>query len=336
MTKNKISGEIMASFLFAVNAVLPIILMVVLGYVLKKLGWMTPAFAEAANKLAFHVFLPVLLFSNVYKISSPGEIELGYIFYTLLAVFLIFLVSIPMVFLVTKENDRRGPLLQSTFRSNFAHVGIPLAMSMFGDGGVATASLLSTALIPLLNVLAVISLSMFRKGGEKVNVKNMVKGMIKNPLIHGVVLGILFLLLREGLAAKNIAFDLMKLDFIAKPINYLAGIATPLALISLGAQFEFSAAGEMKKEILFGVIVRTVIVPVSTLGIALGLGIFSGAHFASFVAAFATPVAIASVPMAQEMGADSALAGQLVVWTTVVSAVTVFLFTYFLKLAGIF
>lgn len=326
----------MNSFLFAVNAVLPIILMVVLGYVLKKIGWMTKSFAEAANKLAFHVFLPVLLFSNVYKISSPGEIELGYILYTLLAVFLIFLISIPLVCLVTKKNDRRGPLLQSTFRSNFAHVGIPLAMSMFGDGGVATASLLSTALIPLFNVLAVISLSLFRKGGEKVSIQNIVKGILKNPLIHGVVLGIVFLLLREGLAAKNISFDLMKVDFIAKPINYLAGIATPLALISLGAEFEFSAAGEMKKEILFGVLFRTVFVPVAALGIALCLGIFRGEHFASFVAAFATPVAIASVPMAQEMDADSSLAGQLVIWSTIASGITVFFYTFFLKIIGIF
>jgi len=326
----------MSSFLFAVNAVIPIILMVILGYVLKKTGMMSREFASSANKLVFHVFLPVMLFSNVYKISAPGDLDLRYILYTLVAVVIVFLVALPLVCRVTKKKERRGVLLQSAFRSNFAHIGIPLAMSMFGDEGVATASLLSAALIPLFNVLAVLSLSLFRPGGEKVKIGAIGKSIVKNPLIQGVFFGIVFLLLREGLGAKGISFDLMKIDVIAKPVTYLSGVATPMALISLGAEFEISAAGKMKKEILFGVLFRTVIVPFAAIGTAILLGIFNGAHFASFIGAFATPVAIASVPMAQEMDGDSALAGQLVVWTTVVSAVTVFFFTFLLKAIGIF
>ena len=95
---------------------------------------------------------------------------------------------------------------------------------------------------------------------------------------------------------------------------------------------------ELKKEIIFGTVLRTVIVPLIGLGIAFLFfrNIFSGAHFAAFVAAFATPVAVSSVPMAQEMGSDSQLAGQLVVWSTLVSAFTVFLASFILKSAGIF
>ena len=326
----------MESFLFAVNAVIPIILMVILGYFLKKRGLVTPAMGAALNKLVFRVFLPVMLFLNVYKITSPGDMDLGYIFYTVIAVVVIFFVSLPLVLLVTKKSRRRGPLLQGAFRSNFAHIGIPLAMSLFGDDGVATASLLSALLIPLFNVLAVISLSVFREGNEKLRVGDIGKGIVKNPLIQAVLLGVVMMFLREGLAAKGVEFDLLKIELLATPLNYLSNMATPLALIALGADFEFSAVGEMKKEIIFGVAMRTVIVPACGIGAALLLGIFEGAHFASFLAAFSTPVAISSVPMAQEMESDSALAGQLVVWTTLVSAVTVFLFTFLLKAIGVF
>ncbi len=326
----------MASFLFAVNAVFPIILMVILGYILKKRGLMTPSLGAVLNKLVFRIFLPVMLFLNVYKITSPGDMDLGYIFYAVIAVAVVFLISLPLVLIVTDKNERRGPLLQSAFRSNFAHIGIPLAMSLFGDDGVATASLLSALLIPVFNVLAVISLSVFRERNEKLRIGDIGKSIVKNPLIQAVLLGVVLMLLRETLAVRGIDFDLTKIEIIAKPLGYLGNVATPLALIALGAQFEFAAVREMKKEILAGVAMRTVIVPVTAISVALALGIFKGEHFASFIAAFATPVAIASVPMAQEMGSDSALAGQLVVWTTLASGVTVFLFTFLLKVIGVF
>ena len=121
-------------------------------------------------------------------------------------------------------------------------------------------------------------------------------------------------------------------------LNYLYGLATPLALIILGVQFEFSAISELKKEIVFGTIIRTVIVPVLGLGIALLFfrERFTGAHFAAFVALFATPLAVSTVPMTQEMKGDTALAGQLVVWTTLLSGITIFITAFTLKYIGIF
>ena len=117
-----------------------------------------------------------------------------------------------------------------------------------------------------------------------------------------------------------------------------SSVATPLALLVLGIQFEFSAVSELKKEIIFGVLIRTVVVPILGLGVAYVFfnDYFTGAHFATFVAVFATPVAVSSVPMVQEMDGDVTLAGQLVIWTTVISALTVFLASFLLKNAGIF
>ena len=163
--------------------------------------------------------------------------------------------------------------------------------------------------------------------------------IVRNPLILGVLAGCAALGVRALLVAWGISFRLSDVTPVYKVLGYLSDTATPLSLLVLGAQFEFSAIKELRREIIAGVLLRNVIVPVVGLGAAYLFfypTTFTGAHFAAFVAMFATPVAVSSVPMAQEMESDAALAGQLVVWTTVFSALSVFLAAYLLKLGGVF
>ncbi len=328
----------MESLIFALKAVSPIIITVAIGYILKKIKFMDGEFATKANKLVFRIFLPSMLFLNVYNIEDIGEIELGYVFYVLSALAVIFCIALPCVMLITKKNGCRGALLQAVFRSNYALIGIPLAESLFGDEGVAVATILSAFTIPLLNILAVISLTIFSGDGEKPSFRKIVLGIIKNPLIISVLLGVLVLLIRSVFLKHGVDFRLTSIDPLFKVLGYLSSLATPLALLVLGAQFEFSAVASLKKEIIFGSLARTVFVPLIGIGTAYILfgDIFGGAHFATFVAVFATPVAVSSVPMAQEMKGDATLAGQLVVWTTLISGFTVFLVSFLLKTAGIF
>ncbi len=328
----------MDSLIFAIEAVLPIILMVAIGYLIKKLGLLTTDMAKIINKLVFRIFLPSMLFLNVYKIDSLASIEFDYILYAIAAIILIFVLAIPAVMRVTPRGDRRGALLQACFRSNYALIGIPLAASLFGQAGVSVATLLSAASIPLFNILAVISLSIFGTGEQSPSGKKILLGIVKNPLIQSILLGLLCLGLREIFVEIHISFRLTDIQPIYTVLGYLSNLATPLALLMLGVQFEFSAVHELKKEILFGTLVHTVLVPLLGLGIAYLFfqSDFDGAKFAALVALFATPVAVSSVPMAQEMGADHTLAGQLVIWTTLISAVTVFVASFLLKLAGVF
>jgi len=329
----------MNSFLFSVNAVLPITLCVALGYVLKRIGLITRDFAKLGNNLVFRVFLPAMLFLNVYKIDAIGEVNLGFVIYALVAVLALFAISVPFVLLVTKKRARRGALIQATFRSNYALVGIPLAEALFGQSGVATASVLSAFAIPAFNILAVITLSIFSDEGQGgTSIKKVLLGIAKNPLIHAVALGIISLLIRELLVSCNVEWRLSDLTPIYKVLGYLSSVATPLALIVLGAQFEFSAISELRKEIIFGTVTRCLVVPTLGLGAAILFfkDTFDGAAFASFVALFATPVAVSSVPMAQEMKSDFRLAGQIVVWSTLFSVLTIFLSALILKELNIF
>ena len=323
--------------IFALEAVLPIIIVVAIGYLIKRIGLLTADMAKVINKLVFRVFLPVMLFLNVYKIENLADIELDYIIYAAIATVLVFALCIPAVILVTKRGERRGALLQACFRSNYALIGIPLAESLFGQTGVSVATVLSAVSIPIFNILAVVSLSVFGKGEQKPSVKKILLGIVKNPLIQSIFLGLAVLGVRTIFLRNGISFRLTEIKPMFTVLDYLSRLATPLALLMLGVQFEFSAVRELKREIIFGTLMRTVIVPVMGLGIAfIFFRHFGGAKFAALVALFATPVAVSSVPMAQEMGADHTLAGQLVVWTTLVSSVTVFLISFLLKLAGIF
>ena len=328
----------MDSLLFAINAVAPIILMVAIGYILKRLGFMTKDFAKAANKLVFRLFLPAMLFLNVYKIQDLSQMQFNYVFYVVAAVLVIFALAIPAVMAITKRADRRGALLQVTFRSNYALIGIPLAQSLFGDEGVLVATMLSAVTIPVFNMLAVISLSLFREGGEKPSVKKILLGIAKNPLIISVLTGVVVVAIRALFDTWGLSFRLSDIKPVFSCLSYLSNMATPLALLVLGAQFEFSAVSSLRREIIAGTAMRVFIVPLLGLGIAFLFfrNQFGGAHFASFIAVFATPVAVSSVPMAQEMDADATLAGQLVVWTTLVSAFTVFIASFLLKVAGVF
>lgn len=321
----------MDSLIFALNAVAPIVIMVAIGYILKRIGFMSADFSKQANKLCFRVFLPVMLFMNVYKIEDIGKIELDYIIYVIIAVVALFLLSFPLVHIATRKRECRGVLAQAAFRSNYALIGIPLAESLFGEAGVAVATLLSAVVIPLFNVLAVVCLSVYREGRPRI--KKIILDILKNPLIQSIALGIIVLAVR-----RYTDFRLSDITAVYKTLTYLSSLATPLALLVLGAQFEFSTVKALRREIVWGSLMRCVMVPILGLGAAYLFfrDRFAGAHFAAFVAVFTTPLAVSSVAMAQEMDGDVKLAGQLVIWTTLISAFSTFVASFLLRAAGIF
>ncbi len=328
----------MDALLFAINAVMPIIIMVALGYMLKRTGFINEQFSLTANKLVFRVCLPCALFLGVYRIQAAADISLGFVLYAVLAEAAVVLISLPCIIAMCRRRERRGVLLQAAFRSNFALLGLPLAGALAGEGGVAGASLLSVVYIPMINILSVIVLSVYGNTKKSPSPKSIIAEILKNPLIRGVLAGVGVLCVRALLEMHSVGFRLSDISVVYKTIETLSSMATPMALLVLGARFEFSAVSELKREIILGTFLRTVFAPLFGIGIAFLFfrDSFTGAHFAAFVCAFATPVAVASVPMSQEMGGDFRLAGQLVVWTTLVSSLTLFLLSYLLRSAGVF
>lgn len=331
------------AFLFAANAVLPIILLIVLGYILKRIGMLSKEFLDVGNKFTFRALLPALLYYNVYGIGSLREINIAFVLYGIVSVLVIFFLAIAVTCAFTKENAKRGALIQAMFRSNYAIIGLPLATSLFGDKGAAAAGVMSAFCVPLFNMLGVVTLTIFNSNDtkEKINIKKILSGIIKNPLIVATLLGIATLGVRELFVHQGISFRLRDVQVLYKSLENVKSICTPFALIVLGGRFEFSAVSKLWKEIAFGTVMRTVTVPVFGLLAAYLLRDivtpgFGGEHFATFIGVFATPVAVSSAIMAREMGADDELAGQLVVWTSIVSTVTIFVYVTLLRAVGIF
>lgn len=326
------------SFIVACEAVLPIVVLVVVGYVLKKLGIISDRFQKEGNKFCFKIMISILLFCNIYAIEDISQIgEYGvFILEVAVAIAILFILGILVVKLCIKDPKQQGVVHQCLFRSNYAIIGIPLATFIGESLGysvdspiVGIASLVSAVSIPLFNVFAVISLSMYDKGENgKIDIKKMLKGIITNPLIIGVFSGVLALCIREILVVADISWRLKDFVIIYKPLTQIGNMATPFALIMLGAGFTFGAVARLKYQIILGTVIRVVIVPAVFL-ISFNFILkaqFGSAtiYFPALIALFSTPVAVSSAPMAVEMGQDGELAGQLVVWTSLASILSLF------------
>ena len=328
----------------AVNAVVPIILMIALGYFLRQKGMLSDAFLQNANKLAFRVCIPSMLLLNVYSIDSLKSIPWDLVLYASAAVVLIFVLGLVTAVLTTPVAARRGVVLQCTFRSNFAIIGMPLAAALGGAEAEAVSAVLSFVTIPLFNILAVVALSLFLpQEGQAHRAGRVFREIVKNPLIQGVAMGVLCLVIRwaETELFGEVVFALNReLKFLYTALTYLKAIATPLALLVLGGQFTFSAVRALRKEITVSVCWRLLLAPLIGIGgaylmDALGLISCGGAEYPALVALFATPVAVSSAIMAGEMKNDEQLGTQLGVWTSLCSAVSIFVIVCLLMAVGL-
>lgn len=334
----------METVIFALNAVLPIVALIALGYVLKKIGFLTEEFIAVGNRLCFRVLIPIMLFINVYKVESLSTLEIYPAVYAVAGIIGAALLGVILAAIFIKDRKQKSAVAQCVVRSNYAIIGIPLAVMMVGEEAEITASLLSVFVVPVFNVAAVIILSAYDNEGLnfKQTVKKTILGILQNPLIHGVILGLIVVGIRTlfglpailnleitdpsiiGQSSEN------PLYFLYTALNYISMATTPVALIVLGGQFEFKTFKKDLKPIIVATIGRTVLVPAIFLTIAVLLG-FKGASIAALVAVFASPVAVASATMAKEMNSDGELATSLVVSTTVFSSITLILVVIILK-----
>lgn len=305
------------SLFISLEIVLPLFFLMAIGYIIKRTGMMNETSVKQVNSVIFKIFLPLLVFLNIYNTELAESFNSKLLLYAVAGVLIQFVLSLCLVILVEKENSRRGVMLQGMFRSNFVLFGIPISTALFGDQAAGLAAILIAVIIPLYNVLAVISLEIFN--GRRPNILKILLGIVTNPLIIGSVVGVLFLL-----------FHIELPTVLYETVSDISGIATPLAFIILGASFNFGDVGKYARELSLVLGCKLVFFPVLFLGIALLLG-FRDAPLAVLLTVFGAPIAVSSFTMAQQMGGDHALAGQLVVFSSIFSVVTMFLFIFLLK-----
>lgn len=308
--------------LICLKAVAPLFIYMLIGVLVRRTGIIASEDVRKLNHFAFVVFFPCLMFENVYGADIGKSFNVKLIGYGLASILTIYFLS---VLLTVKMKDRpamRGAVIQAVYRSNFVIMGLPVAMNIYGRGNLSITAMMIAVIVPLFNILAVITLEYFRSG--RPNVRVMTFGIIKNPLIIGTLTGIAVTI--SGYEILQIPEDI---------INDMGSIATPLALIILGASFEFSSVGRMKRELIICVLARLVIVPGIFVSAAAMLG-FEDIELISLLAMFAAPAAISSYTMAEEMGSDSELAGNVVIFSSMSASFTMFLWLFIFKTLGLF
>ena len=322
-------------FSTAANAVLPIVLVILFGNLLRNKGFLNDNFVKIGNKLIFKVGLTCSLFINVYNISDFASISWSFILFVYAMTAVFFALGYVTALVTTKVRERRGVILQCVFRCNFAIIGLSLATAVGGDAAAAMASLVSAFILPVFNIMGVVALSVFMHtdGSDKIKIKPILIGILKNPMVVGAFAGLVCILIRElqKLLFGSTVFTIKgNLPFVYTAANNIKVMTTPLALIITGAQFRFSAVKGMFKEIAVGTLWRIVFAPLIGITAALILhnyGVLSigTGELATLIALFGAPAAVSSVVMAGQMGNDEQLATQLVVWTSVFSIFTIFL-----------
>ena len=273
------------------------------------------------NKLVFKVFLPTLLFYNVYTTEGLEIFDAKLMLFVIITVLATFAVVYLVTIAITKENPKRGVVLQGIYRSNFAILGIPIVNYVCGDNQIGIASMMIAVVIPLFNGLAVVALEMFRDG--KINILKLIKGVLTNPLIVGCAIGMVFLFsgIKLPVILERSVFDVSK-------------IATPLAIIALGASFKFKSLKGYAKEVIVVTLSKLVIVPL--IGVSLGamLG-FRGEALVCLLVIFGSPVSVSSFAMSQQMGGDADLAALDVVMTSSGCIFTLFVWIFVLSSMGL-
>ena len=301
----------MDSLLVALNVVFPLLVLISIGYLANTLRWISHKSFTQLNSLVFNILLPCVLFENTYSMSIGEIVNPKLIIFALCSVSIIFLGGIPIAKALTRDPLKQGVALQAIFRSNFVLYGLPIVQSLYAKERLGPTTIMITIIVPVFNILAVIALEMFRSG--KVDVVKIIINICKNPLIIGSTLGILFSVIKLDLP-----------QIMRNSLSSLSGAATPVALIVLGGTFRRQTVGENKKILTALTVLRLIAVPGVMLCAAALLG-FRDVELLTFVALFGSPSAVSSFSMAQQMGSDSELAGQNLLFTTVFSILTIFM-----------
>ena len=310
------------SFLLSLNAITSIFVIMAVGYGAKRLLRLDKASVSRFNALIFHTLLPIMLFNNVYTSNIRGGVSFQCLGLALGVLAVLFAFTWWFIKRVEPANSRRGVMIQASFRSNFLLLGMPLIQELCPGADLATVSVMLAIVVPCFNMLAVITLETFSR--KQIDVRQILLGIAKNPLIVASVLGILV-----NLSGVRLP------ECLASPVSQMGAAASPVALLLLGAQFEFQDVRQHRRNLAICTVFRLLVYPAVALTLAALAGL-RGPEFAVLISMFATPTAVASFSMAAQMGGDPELAASAVTVATLLSAVTMFLWIFLFKSLGMF
>lgn len=314
----------MENLIFSLNATIPVFLLMVLGYILKLLKVVDEPFVKTLNKFNFQITLPVLLFRDIAESDFYSVWDTSYVLYC----FLVTLFCIVVIWVLTaiffKDKAQMGEFIQASFRSSAAVLGIAFIQNIYGNAGMAPLMIIGT--VPLYNVAAVLILSFTKPGSsgpDKSSITNSIKGILTNPIIIGILLGMI-------VSISEISFPVI----VSKTISNISSLATPLALIGLGAGFEGKKALKQMKPTIFCTITKLLILPLLFLPLAMWMG-FRDEKMVAILIMLGSPTTVSCYIMAKNMGHEGTLTSSVVVATTFLSSITITFWLFMLRCLGL-
>ena len=282
-----------------------------IGYICKRVGFISGDAVNKTNRIIFRVFMPPLIFYNLYENDFSKFMDMKLMIFIPAAVIAVIVISFLIVPRIVKERKQQPVIIQALFRGNLIFVGMPVMEAVAGSKYLGLMALAITITIIVYNVASVIVFEALRKG--KPDYKEMMRDIAVNPLIHGAVVGVIFTMLR--IPVPGMVMDVVKT---------MSQVATPVALVLLGAGFSFAATGIYKKQIVLTCLFRLVLIPALLVPLAILMG-FNNYEIIVVFATMCAPTAIITYTISQQMGGDDALSAQLVAYASVFSLFTIFL-----------
>jgi len=314
---------LLENIIFTANIVAPVFLIVVLGYVLKKIKIINENFVAVTSKFVFNVSLPVFIFMKLYNIDLSAVVDVSQIIYiyagTLISFFIVWAFAIPFI----KDGKNLSVFVQGAYRSNYAIVGLAIISNLFGDYGLGKATLILAFVLPLYNVLAVIILTVPMRKIKKQNLKGTFGEIILNPLIIAVIIALHFAYFKLELPSA-----------ISASGNFLSDVALPMALIGIGGSLNIENIKKASTLAFTSSAIKLIILPL-VLTIGAYYSGFRNVDLGIMFVLFACPTAIVSFIMAEAMGCNSKLAGNIVVISTIGSVITISAAIILLKSVGL-
>ena len=315
----------MENFIYSVDATFPIFLVMVIGYILKQIGMLNDNFVTVANRFNFKVTLPFMLFRDISGVDIRAVFDIRYVLFCALVSTACFWIIWGGVKLFLKDQSMRGAFVQASFRSSAAVMGLAFIQNMYGSSAMGPLMIVSA--VPLYNIFSVIVLTFEGAHSGEVDPKQKIKAacinIAKNPIILGILAGLIV--------------GLLGIDFpviVDKTVNSVAQMATPLALITIGAGFEGRKALAKIRPTIVASMIKLVIQPLIFLPVAAWMG-FRGEQMIAILIMLASPTTPSCYIMAKNMDNDGVLTASVIVITTLLAAFTLTGWIFILKTVGL-
>ena len=309
------------SFSAALRVVIPMIILMSVGWLMRVNKKITRQSMKEFDRIIFLVFMPVLLFKNIYEMNFYERFAAKEMIFSAVCLLVLFAIAyfVPRIFV--KDGNKSSVIAQAVGRGNYILFGVAVCEALYGEGSAGMVVMLGVLVIPAINTFSAIVLELNRSG--KASPGKLFIAILRNPMIIASLLAF--------------AFNLCKIKIpvpIWSAIRSLANSTTTVSFISLGVGLEMIESKSDRMPLILGVVLRMLVVPLIFMPISIFAG-FRNESLCAMMIIFAAPSAVASYPMAVAMGADGKLAGQLVCITTLLSVFTIFFWTFILRVFGL-